>query len=266
MASIVKEQGSTDKAGYAKVVDDLKYGEDGESEQWLQVLELRQLLKQYSKTAYYKADSPLHADIRSDDALLAMRQTTALPAASAGNLGTLQAWLKDREGGNHFLRSGEGEVWQEYASDLVSLSEKEANQDFVSRWILDKFIPWFHSVARDGRDVRCLTLQNPAFGPESFETNLAVYQSDTVVAVINFTTTLVAGILPVAAIFTLYYVHLPLARMLVISAFTIVFGLVFTVMTNARRSEYFVATAALGAMMVVFVGSPDATVCSGRSG
>lgn len=70
------------------------------------------------------------------------------------------------------------------------------------------------------------------------------------VAVIS---TIVAAILLIGAIISLYWVTKPGARLGMISGFTILFALSVILLTNAKRSEVFAASAAYAAVLVVFV-------------
>jgi hypothetical protein len=70
------------------------------------------------------------------------------------------------------------------------------------------------------------------------------------VAVISI---VLAAILLIGAITSLYFVTKPAARLGMIGAFTVLFALSVGVMTNATRAEVFTATAAYAAVLVVFV-------------
>ena len=70
------------------------------------------------------------------------------------------------------------------------------------------------------------------------------------VAVISI---VLAAILLIGAITSLYFVTMPAARLGMISAFTVLFALSVGVMTNSKRAEVFAATAAYAAVLVVFV-------------
>lgn len=71
-----------------------------------------------------------------------------------------------------------------------------------------------------------------------------------VVAVISVIT---SAALLVGAIVSLYIVQEPKLRLAMISGFTALFALSVALMTNARKSEVFAATAAYAAVLVVFV-------------
>ncbi|KAJ9655398.1 hypothetical protein H2201_008812 [Coniosporium apollinis] len=70
---------------------------------------------------------------------------------------------------------------------------------------------------------------------------------------VNWFSTLLAAILLVGAIVTLYIITSPNWRLGLIAAFTTVFAASIGLLTSARRAEVFAATAAYAAVLVVFV-------------
>ncbi|KAI8721324.1 hypothetical protein NCS52_00579600 [Fusarium sp. LHS14.1] len=68
---------------------------------------------------------------------------------------------------------------------------------------------------------------------------------------------IIAIILLVGSITSLYFVSSPAAILGMISAFTIAFALSVGLMTNAKRAEIFAGSAAFAAVLVVFVSSGD---------
>lgn len=64
---------------------------------------------------------------------------------------------------------------------------------------------------------------------------------------------LMAGVLLVGAIISLYFVTASAARLGLLTVWTIVFALSVSILSTARRSEVFAATAAYAAVLVVFV-------------
>ncbi|KAL2812337.1 hypothetical protein BDW59DRAFT_167843 [Aspergillus cavernicola] len=64
---------------------------------------------------------------------------------------------------------------------------------------------------------------------------------------------LFAAALLFGSIFNLYYVEDERKRLGIIAGYTIAFALCITILTNARRSEIFSASAAYAAVLVVFV-------------
>jgi hypothetical protein len=79
------------------------------------------------------------------------------------------------------------------------------------------------------------------------------FQERHVIWTVAIISTVVAAILLIGAILTLYFVTRPARRLALIAAFTILFALSVSLLTNARRAEMFAATAAYAAVLVVFV-------------
>jgi hypothetical protein len=63
----------------------------------------------------------------------------------------------------------------------------------------------------------------------------------------------IAAILLVGAIICLFYVTNPVAKLCLVAAFTFVFALSVCLLTRAKISEMFAATAAYAAVLVVFI-------------
>lgn len=70
---------------------------------------------------------------------------------------------------------------------------------------------------------------------------------------VAFISTVIAAILLIGAITSLYFVTNPGAKLGMISGFTVLFAIGVGLLTNAKRSEIFAATAAYAAVLVVFV-------------
>lgn len=70
---------------------------------------------------------------------------------------------------------------------------------------------------------------------------------------VAFISTVIAAILLIGAITSLYFVTNSGAKLGMISGFTVLFAIGVGLLTNAKRSEIFAATAAYAAVLVVFV-------------
>lgn len=64
---------------------------------------------------------------------------------------------------------------------------------------------------------------------------------------------ILAAILLIGAVVSLYYVQSPRAKLALVTVFTLVFAMSVALCTNARKAEVFAATAAYAAVLVVFV-------------
>ena len=80
--------------------------------------------------------------------------------------------------------------------------------------------------------------------------SLSERRLEIVVIVIN---AIVAAAMLLGAIFSRYYIHGNEKRLGILTAFTVMFSVCVSLLTNAKRSEIFGATAAYGAVLVVFV-------------
>ncbi|OCL03677.1 hypothetical protein AOQ84DRAFT_433802 [Glonium stellatum] len=74
-----------------------------------------------------------------------------------------------------------------------------------------------------------------------------------VIWTVAFISIVIAAILLIGAITSLYFVTSPGAKLGMISGFTVLFAISVGLLTNAKRSEMFAATAAYSAVLVVFV-------------
>jgi hypothetical protein len=81
------------------------------------------------------------------------------------------------------------------------------------------------------------------------------YKDGTFVFLGNVACILLSSLLPSACIFSLFYAHRMLIRLILITCFTFVFSIVMTFVVQARRQDIFTAALALAAVQVVFVGS-----------
>jgi hypothetical protein len=83
-----------------------------------------------------------------DAALLQEAEINRLASVNKENLDVLRDWLRRPDGGNAFLADAghEGEPWQnKKVNDLVALCPKE-DDDVLTHWFGDKFIPWLHKI------------------------------------------------------------------------------------------------------------------------
>ncbi|ENH63690.1 uncharacterized protein FRV6_15665 [Fusarium oxysporum] len=147
---------------------------------------------------------------------------------------------RDRHKPNPIL-GGRGKDYLDEAEDLVSL-KAPTTVDPLSK-LLRAYWPGREELSRDGRrwisrfDERSITIT---------------------VALFNI---LLAMVLLVGSISSLYYVKSPPAILGTICGFTILFALSVGLITNAKRAEIFAGSAAYAAVLVVFVGNGDQSGC-----
>jgi hypothetical protein len=159
---------------------------------------------------------------------------------------SLKEWLASEEYGNHFLAKAgvEAKAWDaDSFGDLMAL--KCQNDRFAQR-IINAVIPtyhrrigyWFHNK-----------IEKDNLG------DLWHYKHEPFIVLGNVMCTLLSSLLPSCCIFALYYVKAMLARLILITCFSLAFSFVMTFLIQARRQDVFATTTALAAVQVVFVGS-----------
>ncbi|KAF2736153.1 hypothetical protein EJ04DRAFT_511280 [Polyplosphaeria fusca] len=96
-------------------------------------------------------------------------------------------------------------------------------------------------------------------------------QSKTIATLVTLTTTICIAIFLVGAVVGLYFVSEMRARLGMLACFTIIFAATIAILTNARRHDVYMATAAYAAVLVVFVSgniaeNPQPTLCVLQNG
>ncbi|OCL02415.1 hypothetical protein AOQ84DRAFT_423003 [Glonium stellatum] len=85
--------------------------------------------------------------------------------------------------------------------------------------------------------------------------DLYYYPDSTIRHIVSFASVLLAAVLLVGAIASLYFVTSPAAKMGLLAGFTTLFAGSIGLLTNARRVDIYAATAAYTAVLVVFIGN-----------
>jgi hypothetical protein len=119
--------------------------------------------------------------------------------------------------------------------DLVALRRPAEDRLTI---VLRKYFPFLFMINRQARRGR-----------------VAYYFEERIRKVVAFVSMILAAGLLYGAILNLYFVTSDRAKLGLIAAYTIAFALCVGLLTNARRSEIFAASAAYAAVMVVFVSS-----------
>ncbi|KAL8755121.1 MAG: hypothetical protein Q9184_004894 [Pyrenodesmia sp. 2 TL-2023] len=213
----------------------LKRSSDGcHDTQWRKVLEIREKLKCYN------------------NALVLFSHVQGLPVPCMRDIKTLQEWLDRPEGGDFFLQGREADTWNDQ-DDVLTLSRSQADRDWLTGFLNDFVVPWYHLYSSRWSKV-CplisdLIRQTPSNTvrkcPRSGESNgVWHYRYEPLVALVNGISTLLSSLLPSASIFTLYFLQRPIARLAAIMVFSTLFSLTLSVMTKARRVDVFAATTA----------------------
>jgi FtsH-binding integral membrane protein len=117
--------------------------------------------------------------------------------------------------------------------DLIALS-RSADEDFVSRFLRD------HWAFQKRATVDPLD-------------QTTIYKGQHVVWTVATISMFCAIVLLVVAMMSLYVVNSPRAKLGMVAAYTVLFGVSLALLTNARRAEVYGAAAAYAAVLVVFI-------------
>jgi hypothetical protein len=119
------------------------------------------------------------------------------------------------------------------ADDLVAL-RKPADEDLLSRFLQDRWV----------------FQKSETLNPLDRTT---VYKGQHVTKTVAAISTVCAIILLVVAMVSLYVVTNPTTKLAMVTAFTVLFALSIALLTNAKRTGVYGATAAYAAVLVVFI-------------
>ena len=187
--------------------------------------------------------------VLADEALLLVSAIHGLGKPLDADLAFLREWLERPDGGNFFLKNLEAEPWsQSDPADLVVLFNSSFNKDHFARYMSDKIVPWYH---------RRFGHRSKKPSPKSESGGVWEYKREGFVVLGNVICMLLSSLVPSAAILGLYFVQSPGARLAVITAMSLVFSFVMTVIVQGRRADVFAATAAFAAVQVVFVSGTN---------
>ncbi|KAK3986764.1 hypothetical protein QBC44DRAFT_332719 [Cladorrhinum sp. PSN332] len=180
------------------------------------------------------------------EALMLASAVSSLERPNKRVLKILRDWFSGKTRGQRWpIIGGKAKTMLDDEDDLVALhvaTEKDTLTRFVQdHWVLEgKPGPYFKDGTR-------------------------YFRRRHVSRTVALISTVVAATELVGAIVSLFYIRDPGARLGVISAWTIGFGLSLRLLTNAKRAEIFASSAAFAAVLVVFVsgdlaghGSPEA--------
>ncbi|KAI9763624.1 MAG: hypothetical protein M1839_006372 [Geoglossum umbratile] len=232
--------------------------------QWLKVLEIRQILKEYSQSGppeeppthvLKRTLADMYVRLRPDNALLQQSQIAKFEAANKADLESLRDWLSRKNGGNFSLRGRDAKPWgDEHTGDLISLISHHRENDYFTLCIRDRFVPWFHKHIGYRTKVYRQTLLGHAFNQlvvlnistkaDDEEDGIWKYRESTINNAANAISVVVSSLLPTSTIFVLYFLHAPLAKLGAIVGFTALFSLALVIVVKARRIDAFAAATA----------------------
>jgi hypothetical protein len=223
--------------------------EGGDGRQWETMIQIRDLLKQYSKFGLPLPGKIQNANSHIDEAVLVQSMLMKLKSPRARNLQYLQVWMERPTMGNVYLLGADSDIWSDpNVWDLIALDQRPAN-DMFSAWVSDSVLPVYHRAIGRLFKVKCCPdyiirqLQtNEAQKPVS--DNTVYYADENILRVASVFSTSVACGLMVACIIALYYIVNDVTRLIVLCVFTVVFAFGLGIFTSARQIDIFTATAA----------------------
>lgn len=174
-----------------------------------------------------------------DSALVQVSQIFALSPPAQSNLDVLHEWLERPKYGKGFLKGVESQTWdlEKGRADYVTLSNKQVEQDILTRWIY-KLVPGTLHQCCGHRFKKAV--ENIDAGDDLFE-----YNDSHLSRTAHTLSSALSSLLPTISIFALYYVKNMPARLGLIMAFTTMFAAILELVSNARRAEVFAITTAL---------------------
>ncbi|KAK4224475.1 putative isoleucyl-tRNA synthetase [Podospora fimiseda] len=251
-----------------------------ETDQWDQVIKLRECLKGYN------------------EALLLYAQVSALPSPSRRNMKELVRWIVAPLAGNFKVKGCGSDVWgnqyeraeaepslpRQFLKLLLSIVKPNTTPvtrpdlvaprgrksvDGMTRWIAEEVIPFWYNLTQSNQDKKAKKPDEEKPGPYSEHAERVYAQKKEVkdlkleyitsysgLDLLRFTsnlTTLFACMLPMAAIGILSTIETLSHRLALIASFTAVFCAGLMMLTEITRVQVFTATSAFLAVLVVFV-------------
>ncbi|KAK5742701.1 hypothetical protein LTR17_003234 [Elasticomyces elasticus] len=207
--------------------DSLEQSKDGQREKRVKlVLDIRRLLKEYH------------------EALVLDSKVAQLPSPSEAHLKTFQRFAAERQlGGLQFRGLQFDELPRAEVLVTYSASETDRLSHYINRAVCDSRVSMFE----DRRRV-----------PPSWS-GIYFYSDEKIERVVAILTVALAAALLIGGIASLDWVDPKRKgiRLGILAGFTTAFAALVGLLTNAKRTELFVATAGFTAVLVVYVGSAD---------
>ncbi|KAI1151268.1 hypothetical protein F4825DRAFT_451676 [Nemania diffusa] len=179
--------------------------------------------------------------------LLQVSQLSQAPSPSKSQLHELQRWLRDKEGGDNFLKVTEFNTWEDPEPTKYIVVKKAAiEDDYLTKFISHILLLIFHRLF--GHRWKVGKIIDRRSGLTSYS-DTKISRAGSIFAAI------LSSALPVLSIFVLNNLHSTTLRIAVTLVFTTVFALALAAFSSAKRVEIFAATATFAAVEVVFIGS-----------
>ncbi|KAK1960954.1 hypothetical protein LY78DRAFT_723490 [Colletotrichum sublineola] len=168
-----------------------------------------------------------------EDALIRQNQVMRLPTPDERVFRVFTGWFQSEK---PFIGDGSRLLnQQEHGQDFITLSPTSTDSDFLTRW-LQSFVGWYSSGTR-----------------HETTTQIKYYSAQHVSRLVTIITVVAASIVIEAAIVILFLMKNTALRLAMIAVFTSIFAASLAVMTDGRRADIILATAACAAVLVAFV-------------
>lgn len=151
------------------------------------------------------------------------------------NLDFFQDWLCRPEMGNFPIMSSDRDTWSKETEPDLIVVDDQTRKDIFSAWITERLVPIFHSTI--GKHFKDSISWDASSGISS-------YSDSRVQRLVDTFGTVVASLFPIASIVALFFISRTTVQLGIIAAFTAVFSLCLSLMTQARQVEIFAATTA----------------------
>lgn len=151
----------------------------------------------------------------------------------AYNLETLRSCLRDAKLPDYLLGQ-DSDIWDDplLRDDLIA-RDFSKEEDSMTVWIAANLVAPFHQVV--GRYL---------VSPSDDSAGLYNYSDGAITKLSSLVATVLSSVLPIAGVIVLYFVKNTLARIGIIAGMTALFSLCLALLTSAKKSEIFAATAA----------------------
>ncbi|KAK2010442.1 hypothetical protein LZ32DRAFT_588418 [Colletotrichum eremochloae] len=170
------------------------------------------------------------------DALIRQNQVMRLPTPDERVFRVFTGWFQSEE---PFIGDGSRlPNQQEHGQDFITLSPTSTDSDFLTRW-LQSFVGRYSSIYKGTR--------------HETTTQIKYYSAQHVSRLVTIITVVAASLVIEAAIVILFLMKNTTLRLVMIAVFTSIFAASLAVMTDGRRADIILATAACAAVLVAFV-------------
>ncbi|KAI1774217.1 hypothetical protein F4818DRAFT_76629 [Hypoxylon cercidicola] len=222
----------------------LRYAAGGDGRQWQLALLIREKIQYYSAIRQYQEIEILP---RPSSRRRKIVHSYTHSATLGGDCDLLGRDLKD-EPPYPSIFSGHNN------DDLLFLGYEPGDDDFLTKFLVGPALRALHCCWRPLREpVPDLESQDPGHRTALYE------YSDGKIRIVTHTLgSVVSTIIPMISIVVLYFAKSMSLRLGLVCIFSVIFSIVMSLATNARRVDIFAAAAAFASVQVVFISTAPA--------